>query len=68
MNKRVLEKVKDVLSCDVNKPNPLSGTVLEDAKFDAITSCLCLQVAALTLENFKKNLQTIRYLRSRIRK
>lgn len=59
LNLRVLGKVKNVVSCDVNKPNPLSETVLENAKFDAITSCLCLQVAALTLENFQRNLKSI---------
>lgn len=59
LNKQVLDKVQAVVECDVNKPNPLSGTVLEDAIFDVVTSCLCLQVAALTIEDYEKALRNI---------
>ena len=57
----MLGKVKEVVKCDVNRPNPLSETILEDAKFDVITSCNCLQVATLTAEAFEKALRNIRY-------
>lgn len=58
-NSQVRNKVKGAVECDVNKPNPLAGTLLENAKFDVITSCLCLHVAALTIDDFKKALQNI---------
>ena len=57
----MLGKVKEVVKCDVNRLNPLSGTILEEAKFDVITSCNCLQVATLTVETFEKALRNIRY-------
>ena len=56
------DKVKDVVECDVNKPNPLSGTVLENVKFEVITSCFCISAAVLTIEDFRKALKNIRYL------
>lgn len=58
-NCEVRNKVKNAVECDVNKDNPLSGTALENAEFDVITSCLCLHVAALTLEDFTKALKNI---------
>ena len=61
LNKRVSEKVKGIVECDVNTPNPISGTVIEEFKFDVITCSLCLQVATLTVESFGKALKNIRY-------
>lgn len=59
LNKRVSEKVKGIVECDVNTPNPISGTVIEEFKFDVITCSLCLQVATLTFESFGKALKNI---------
>ena len=61
LNDKVRQNVKDAVVADVNQSDMLSGTTLEGMLFDVITTCLCLHVAALTMEDFKKALQNIRY-------
>ena len=61
INSRVRSKVKDAVVCDINDLDPLSGTSLKNTTFDIITSCLCLHVAALNINDFKQVLQNIRY-------
>lgn len=56
-NNQVREKVKNAVISDVCKPNPVSGTVIENIVFDAVTSCLCLSVAVSTIEDYRKAIQ-----------
>ncbi|XP_033728092.1 phenylethanolamine N-methyltransferase-like isoform X3 [Pecten maximus] len=48
------EKVRDVLSIDVNLSEPL-GTGCDVTHFDIITSSLCLEAAAQTLDQYRSN-------------
>ena len=58
----MLERIKDVIECDISKQDPFSGTPLERVTFDAITSWLCLStVTPFGIENYKRILQNIRY-------
>lgn len=55
--KQVREKIKNAVVSDLRKPNPVSGTILENTSFDAITACLCFSAAVLTIEDYTKAIQ-----------
>ena len=61
LNQQVADKIKDIVVFDINPSNPFTNSELEGMKFDTITTSLCLQAAALTMEEFKGVLQNIRY-------
>ena len=56
----MVDKVKDTVELDIKQANPFTGTKLEDVRFDAITTSLCLQAAGVTIEEFRSVLQNIR--------
>ncbi|KAL3871345.1 hypothetical protein ACJMK2_039352 [Sinanodonta woodiana] len=52
-------KIKNIVFCDVTKPNPVASTVVDGDLFDAITCSNCLEVASITLDEYAKSVRNL---------
>ena len=59
IEKRLREKIKDVIPCDIHQEKPLGKDLNDQSKFDLVMTLFCITVTAKNMDDYSRALNRI---------